>query len=122
MNARKRVRSGIRDNDGPIKCPGHRKWVRGRNCELAGRSKKSDGEPHKCWGPIDFHHVTTRGAGGGDDTGIPLCRGAHSLLDSPWWSQTRVEDEYGVNFMTAANEYWLASPHGIKWRREHDGE
>lgn len=32
----------------------------------------------KCYGPIDHHHIKTRGAGGKDSDCILLCRAHHS--------------------------------------------
>ncbi len=98
-----------------IDCPGHLKWVRGFACAV-GCTKF--GIVPNCLAPIDAHHTTTRGAGGGDDTVIPLCRYHHSLLDSPGWSQKRLEEACGVDFKQLAADLWRRSPHRIKWERK----
>ncbi len=86
--------------DTRVKCPGHLKFVREEfECSIKGRVCKSTGERHECWGPIDAHHVRTRGAGGGDEQVVSLCRGAHSLLDSWGWSAKRV-------YCIEANPMW----------------
>jgi hypothetical protein len=53
----------------------------------------------------DAHHAVTRGAGGKDADTVPLCPGPgghHALLDSPGWSQKRLEQEVGISFATVA--------------------
>lgn len=101
-------------------CPGHCKVVRTKyDCAIVGRKRKSDGEPHVCWGRIDPHHVTSRGAGGGDHQVAPLCRGAHDLGESPGWSWKRFKDEYDVDLEKMAAACWLADPyHRLKYERE----
>lgn len=70
-----------------LRCPGHLSFLRQHECSIAGRSsgKRQWGNAvveygHVCQGRIEAHHVTTRGAGGGDDTAVPLCSGAHADL------------------------------------------
>jgi hypothetical protein len=63
----------------------YRTWVRGQGCVLRGRwchdeAKSPDLQDsyHVCWGPIEFHHVKTRGAGGKDrGNGVGLCTTGH---------------------------------------------
>lgn len=83
----------------PIRCPGHRADVRKYPCCVAGRLP----DPvRQCQGPIEAHHTTTRGAGGGDETCAPICHFHHMLLDSPGWSQKRMEMLAGISFAAVA--------------------
>lgn len=103
-----------------IKCRPHINWVlENYGCALTGLICKSTGKPHKCWGPLDPHHTPTRGAGGGDNNIVPLCRGAHSLVDSPDWSEKRVEKEYGVEFRPMGDQLWQISPPARVYRLSH---
>lgn len=96
--------------DTRVKCPGHLKFVREEfECSIKGRVCKSTGERHECWGPIDAHHVRTRGAGGGDEQVVSLCRGAHSLLDSWGWSAKRFDEEFEINLAETAADLWKVS-------------
>jgi hypothetical protein len=122
LKRRKAPRFGIEKTDGRIICHGHKKFVRGFGCCLAGKVGQHDGKPHVCEGPIDFHHSKTVGSGGGDETGVPLCRYLHMLLDSPGWSQKRVEESYTVAFSQIAEHLWKISPHGKAYRREREME
>lgn len=117
---RKRERMMPPKADAPISCRGHLQWVRSKFvCLLADKVRLDTGEPHACWGGIDAHHSKTRGAGGGDETVVPVCRGAHTLLDSPGWSQTLVEQRFGIEPMeVTAADLWKASPHGQRYRNE----
>lgn len=100
-----------------IRCRPHVNWVlENWRCILIGKVCKSTGVVHQCWGPKDPHHSPTRGAGGGDDGVSPICRGGHSLLDSPNWSEKRVEDEYGVSFRETGADLWSASPPAKRYR------
>ena len=63
----KRQRSGI-ERAPQKEWPRHRRHVRSYGCCVRGCSNR----------PIDFAHGTSRGAGGGDETGIGLCREHHS--------------------------------------------
>lgn len=92
-----------------VECPGHCKWVRSSfGCAIAGKVCKSTGIAHECEGRIDPHHTPTRGAGGGDDRVVPLCRKAHDLIETPNWSEARVQSEYGVPFAPMAADLWKA--------------
>lgn len=110
--------------DAPIKCAGHLKWVRGHECTIAGKSRNAfvsgfiGPERHVCEGRIEAHHTPTRGAGGGDDSVVPLCSYAHAILDSPGWSERRLEQEYRVDLRATALALWKASPHRIKYEQE----
>lgn len=53
----------------------YRAWVKALPCTL------HDVAGHVCWGPVDPHHVKTRGAGGSDAANlIPVCRGFHDEI------------------------------------------
>ena len=108
----KRPRMGVKEPT-VIKCPGHLAWVRKRfDCAVAARIPE-----RPCWGGIEAHHVRTRGAGGGDEQVVPLCRGHHAQLDSPAWSSTRFEQVYKINMADMAADLWRVSPHRIKYER-----
>ena len=113
LKRRKRPRMGVRQSD-RINCPGHRKFVRGFECCAKDRG------PYRCEGPMDAHHSTTRGAGGGDETVVPLCRLHHSLLDSPGWSQPKFEAVHGLDFTEIASDLWRKSHHRIAWERKQE--
>jgi hypothetical protein len=63
----------------------YRTWVRAQGCVLRGRWCHDDNQIpafqdsyHVCWGPVEFHHVKTRGAGGKDrGNGVGLCTTGH---------------------------------------------
>lgn len=60
----KRPKMGVREvvrRDFPV----HRGFVKGHVCCVCG-----------AW-PVDFHHVVSRGAGGSDWDGVPLCHDCH---------------------------------------------
>lgn len=100
-----------------VKCRPHINWVLACfQCVLVGKHRRTTGLPHKCEGPTDPHHTPTRGAGGGDDNVVPLCRKAHRLLDSPNWSEKRLEAEYNVDLRATALSLWEASPPGKRYR------
>jgi len=109
----------------PISCPRHLQFVRGFECVALGKTATAGplaGQKHECWGGIEAHHVTTRGAGGGDDETAPVCRGLHSLLDSPGWSQPLVEKAYGIDFHAIAADLWKQSKPGREYRRAREIE
>ena len=113
LSRRKRPKMGVRQPS-KIVCPSHRRWVKGFECVCRNHPTI------KCDGPMDPHHQITRGAGGGDEQVVPLCRTHHSLLDSPNWSQKRLEAECKVDFAEIAAALWLRSPHGIRYRRARE--
>lgn len=79
----------------------YRTWVKTLPCLIAGRSYfgRNGGEyVHKCEGPIDPHHTTSKGAGGHDRTCVPLCRLAHTMLDSPGWGKKTFATRYGIDW------------------------
>lgn len=105
----------------PISCRPHLQWVAGHYCCIAGRvaiEGPMKGQQHVCEGRIDPHHVKTRGAGGGDEQVAPLCRLAHSQLDSPGWSQPLFERAYSIDLANIAADLWKRSPHGQRYRNE----
>ncbi len=110
LKRRKRVRCGIRE-ESRVSCRPHLQWVRGFPCLV----NNAD-----CWEKIDAHHVRTRGAGGGDEQVVPLCRFHHGQLDSPGWSQKKFQEHYKLDMATTAADLWERSPHGRKYRREHE--
>lgn len=93
-----------------VECRAHWTWIRKQEfcCLAFSRVSKVTGLVHTCEGPLDPHHAKTRGAGGGDNHIVPLCRLIHSRLDSPGHSQKSVEDEYGLNMLKSAEALWRA--------------
>lgn len=113
-----RVRAKLRRTTA-VRCRPHVTWVLDKfQCALAGKVSKITGKMHVCEGRKDPHHTPTRGAGGGDNNVVPLCRGAHSLLDSWKRSEKSVEEEYGVEFRPMGDDLWARSPHRIAWERK----
>lgn len=122
MQRRPKEKMGCKLPSTRIDCEAHRKFIKSRYCCLTGKTDQKTGELHVCWGYRDPHHTTTRGAGGGDETCVPLCRGGHDLLDSPGWSQKHLEERYGVDLKAIAAQLWEISPAGKKYRREREAK
>lgn len=117
LKRRKAPKSGTRTPDRII-CRGHIQWVKGFECLIAGRvavDGPTKGQRHECWGPIDPHHVKTRGAGGGDEQVVPLCRRAHDLLDSPGWSSALFDRAYKADMAGEAAKLWQRSRHRVAY-------
>ena len=112
---RKRPKMGVRQSD-KIDCPGHRRYVKSLECVCRHHPAI------KCDGPMDPHHQRTRGAGGGDDEVVPLCRRHHSLLDSPNWSQKRLEAECKVDFAEIAAGLWRTGKAAQRYRKRREIE
>lgn len=117
---RKRQRMMPPKEGSPIDVPHHRAFVRKRECCVAGKLT----EPHRecvyaADGQSDPHHSKTRGAGGGDESCVPLCRYHHNLLDSPNWSQQRLEREARVSFADISAGLWRISPPAQRYRLKH---
>jgi len=118
---RQRTKMGLRDPSF-IKCPGHLKWVRGHECLCAGKmARVVVGEdyalvPHECLGKIEVHHVTSRGAGGGDEQVVPLCSRAHADGHRTGWAT--FEQRYRLDLASTAAGLWKRSPHRLKYERK----
>jgi hypothetical protein len=77
----------------------YRDYVRGFPCDV--RAKAG----HVCVGPIDPHHVRTRGAGGFDaENLVALCRFAHSELHQI--GRHSFARKYGVDLPAVAAGRW----------------
>jgi hypothetical protein len=111
---RTRPRMMAPKEDAPIKCPGHMKWVRGHECLAAGKlgvGPLGTGIGyHECEGRIEAHHVTSRGAGGGDEQVVPLCSLAHKNVHDGCC--------FEMNMRATAIALWNASPHGKQYRMQ----
>lgn len=117
LKRRKRERSGIRDDDGPIRCPGHLKWVRGFACLAA---------DELCGGAIEAAHIRYQTDGGasqkpGDSWAVPLCHDhharQHTFGEVAFWGQRG-----GIeSAKKTAQTLWRNSPHGRRYRMERDG-
>lgn len=94
-----------------IKCRAHLRWVTSTfDCLIKFR------EGHTCAGPIDPHHVVSRGAGGGDEQVAPLCRNAHTHVHS--MGVDSFNEFFRVDLASTAAILWEQSPHGKLYRRE----
>lgn len=116
-----RVRSGIRDDDGPIRCPGHLKWVRGHACSID--SKCTGTEQHFCQGRIESHHLQSYRAieGGmglkvGDDKTVSLCGKAHQ--DIHMLGHSAFCKLWNVDLERIASDLWKASPHRLSYEQK----
>jgi hypothetical protein len=77
----------------------YRDYVRGFPCDV--RAKAG----HVCVGPIDPHHVKTRGSGGGDEANLTaLCRAAHTELHQI--GRHSFARKYGVDLPAVAAGRW----------------
>lgn len=113
---KKRERSGIRDDDGPIRCPSHLKWVRGHECCAISK-------PIHCEGRIEAHHLQSFRAieGGmgmkvGDDKAVPLCNFHHWDIHAV--GQPLFEKTYRLSLEATAADLWKASPAGHRYRMQ----
>jgi hypothetical protein len=92
-----------------IKCRAHLNWV--KNPEIWQCVAAGSGE---CFGPLDPHHVVSRGAGGGDEQVVTLCRRHHDICHD---LKTKAFDErYGTDIAATAAELWQLSPAGREYR------
>lgn len=88
-----------------IECSKHKAFVKSHACCVAGKLNPPHDQCRYAEGGLsDPHHSKTRGAYGGDETCVSLCRYHHDLLDSPGWSQPRMEAEAKVSFAAIAAE------------------
>ncbi len=94
---RKPIRSGI------LRVPNrawlkHRRFVRSHACCVTGCAQD----------PIDFAHTTSRGAGGGDETGVSLCREHHA--EQHTIGIDTFQQKYGLDLLALAAAFVRASP------------
>lgn len=124
LKRKKRPKMGLRVSP-VIKCPGHLKWVRGHECMCLGKMEHiivGDDymvTPDRCVGRIEAHHSTTRGAGGGDETAVPLCAWHHASGHKMGW--TTFQQRFGVDLASTAADLWKRSPHGQRYRLNQVG-
>lgn len=93
----KRSRSGI-ERAPQREWPRHRKFVRSHACCV----------PDCIQGPIDFAHVKSRGAGGGDETGVSLCREHHTEQHAI--GIDTFQHRHGIDLLAIAEVFVKASP------------
>jgi hypothetical protein len=85
----------------------YRDYVRGFPCDVRGVAG------HVCVGPIDPHHVKTRGSGGGDEANLTaLCRAAHTELHQI--GRHSFARKYGVKLVEIAMQRWQGYV-GAEW-------
>lgn len=108
---KKRARMGVREPD-RIVSPGHDQWIRSKYiCLIAGKPG------HECAGCLELHHTTSRGAGGGDETLVPYCTGAH--MERHQRGRDSFESKYGINERQTAADLWRADTyHRLKHERK----
>lgn len=93
---RQRPRSGI--ERAPRRYwPRHRRFVKGHCCCVPGCRNT----------PVDFAHVKTRGAGNGDEYGVPLCREHHAEQHK---GIARFNAKYGIDLLALARLFVRRSP------------
>ncbi len=93
-----------------IKSEGHCKFVRGFICAVANRGSE-------CVGKMHAHHVTTRGAGGGDETCVPLCAKHHDEIHVK--GVDTFAAAYKVDLPKLASQLWKSSRHRIRYEQDH---
>lgn len=109
---RKAPKSNIRPEP-QIRCPGHLAWVRGHECTVPGIVGMS------CSERIEAAHVRTGTDGGmgvkpGDNWVIPLCSAHHAQQHH--FGEAVFEKAYRINMKSIAEQLWLKSPAGRKYR------
>ena len=100
---RKPQRSGIRDNDGPLRLPSHLKWIRGLICAV----------PYCENNQIEAAHIRIGTDGGmgvkpSDSFTIPLCRTHHQRSHDI--GETSFENEHKIRLRMIAAKLWEVSP------------
>lgn len=91
-----------------IKCRAHLNWVKREFDCLVNN--------YACSGPVDPHHVVSRGAGGGDEQVVSLCRFHHDGIHR--LGKDAFEKCYRVDLAETAAALWKASPHRIAYERK----
>lgn len=125
---KKRPKMGVRESS-VIRSPGHLQWIRGHECVCAEKTYPKEMEGvlrfirHKCEGRIQAMHVRIGTDGGtamkpGDNWTIPGCESAHA--EQHQIGEQSFEKRYGVKMKEIAEKLWNLSPHGRKWRLEHE--
>lgn len=113
LKRRKRERSGIKDDAGPVRCREHLAHVRGYRCTV---------ESHHCLGRMEAHHVREGLAGigtkPGDDCVVPLCAKHHMELHH--YGRQTFEAKHKVDLDRIAADLWAKSPHRLKWEGDRN--
>lgn len=110
---RKPAKSGIRDQDGPIRSEAHLKFVRGFVCVAH--------ESGECSGRVEAAHYRTAANSGtgvkpGDDWAFPAC--AHHHAEQHRIGQPEFERRHGVNLAKTAQTFAKTSIYIQRIRRE----
>lgn len=113
----KRIRSGIRDGDGPVEIPAYDQWLRGCMCILAGRAG------HICRGKVRACHRRKGSHAGMTQKPhawrqFPACDGAHSD-DQHQHGESDFERRWNIDLDKICEEHWRAWPGRMKWEAEH---
>lgn len=96
-----------------IKCRAHTNWVSNPEiwqCLVVGKREE-------CMGRLDPHHVITRGAGGGDEQVVPLCRRHHDICHD--LKTDKFDALYGTDIAETARLLWAQSPHRRAWEQRN---
>jgi hypothetical protein len=112
---RKKVRSGIRDNDGPIRCQAHLAFIRSHVCSVMN---------DECEGDIEAAHVRMGTDGGiglkpSDSFTVPLCRKHHAEQhrgEQTFWQK------YKQDPLRIAAALWGLSPAGRRYEMKRKAE
>ena len=119
---RKRERMNVRPPE-RISCEPHLQFVRGHYCVVY--AKPSDSDRTRCDGRVQAHHIYLPGDAKGkkphDSQTIPLCAHHHEEGHRIGWDS--FDARYGLKpgqRINIAAALWKQSPHGVKYRREHD--
>lgn len=108
-------KSGI-DRGGPLRCPQHLQWIRGRACIIADCAERIIQACH-----VRDNLPANAGRGGmgkkpGDNWTVPMCWLHHKeqgdINEGPF------ERKYGINLVALAEKYAAASPHRWRWEQE----
>lgn len=106
MTLPRKIRQKAQKERGPLRSPGHLRFVRSFECSIAGKAE------HICSGPIEAAHVRTGTDGGlslkpSDHFTISLCAAAHKRQHQI--GETTFEITYGINMKKLAQEFAAAS-------------
>lgn len=109
---RKPAKMGLRQAP-QIRSASHLAWVRGHECSISGKAG------HICFGKIQAMHARIGTDGGmgvkpGDNWTLPGCADAHQEQHAI--GEQSFEAKYGISMRAIAEQLWLRSPHGIKYR------
>lgn len=112
LKRRKFSNSGTKEKP-QIRSPQHLAWVRRYFCAV---------QNDACEGRVEAAHARTGTDGGmgvkpGDNWAIPLCTHHHAIQHRI--GEQSFETQYKINMKRLAEHLWDVSPHGKRYRMEH---